>query len=234
LYFPFLRDALQRDLTNLEVDDIRGNVVILGGGGLIGYPFFSPSVERIKGFASAVIGWGLGYNVHGETTADWQSHKNGYALLGIRDYGERQDWVPCPSCMSHFFDNPPTPLREVVFYYHHDTYLEFKSLAGEVPSLNNCVVSIGEAVEFLASGSVVLTTTYHGAYWTALLGRKVVVLNPCSSRFYGMGFPVSFSSATDWKNHIPAASASSDFLRECRERNVQFSTEVQKYLDGHG
>ena len=42
-----------------------------------------------------------------------------------------------------------------------------------------------KTIEFIGSGDVVVTNSYHGAYWATLLG-KVVVAFPWASKFYGL------------------------------------------------
>ena len=46
------------------------------------------------------------------------------------------------------------------------------------------------ALAFLASGETVITSTYHGAYWGLMLGRKVIVV-PWATKFLGFRHPVT-------------------------------------------
>lgn len=105
-YFPFIRDIPLFDTLRVNGEILKNSFVILGGGGMVGYPDFFNAVEMIKELAAVVVGWGVGHNIHGCNTIDWTDHSKGYALLGIRDFGHTPVWVPCASCMSPLFDNP--------------------------------------------------------------------------------------------------------------------------------
>jgi len=51
------------------------------------------------------------------------------------------------------------------------------------PHMTNLAGDMEEVIAFLASGEVVVTSSYHGAYWARLLGRKVALL-PRGSKFW--------------------------------------------------
>ena len=113
---------------------------------------------------------------------------NGYAaalerlsLVGVRDFGTKFDFVPCVSCLHYAFDNGPDPEHDLVIYEHRHHPI---SGPGGIPRLRNDCSSAEEAIGFLASGRTVVTSSYHGAYWAMLLGRRVAIIPPWSAKFH--------------------------------------------------
>lgn len=87
-----------------------------------------------------------------------------------------QQTIPCPSCMSlHLMGATPPPTHALVAYAnpHIDPLLD---LDPDIPRLtNDSHGTLAEIIAHLASGAEVVTSSYHGAYWAALLGRRVTV-----------------------------------------------------------
>lgn len=194
-------------------DAIPHCAAVIFGGGAIGNNIGKvPAPARIK------IAWGLGETRHGKSNAE--PAPEGFDLYGSRDYGQPgAEWVPCASCMSPLFDDLREPQHEAVFYFNRR---RTKPAVVGIPAKDN-EVGFREAVEFLASGSVVVTNSYHGAYWSTLLGRGVIVVDAYSSKF--RQFRHSPSYADDWRSvenvaRYPAA------LTEARAANRAFFQRV--------
>ena len=80
-------------------------------------------------------------------------------------------------------------------------------------------------INFLGSAELVITNSYHGAYWATLLKRKVVVMQPFSSKFLGFRHPLVVANnfdITDIKNLPVYPNA----LKEAREANSKFAKKV--------
>jgi len=223
LYFPLNGQA--HDLADWQ-GRIRG-AVIVGGGGLL-HSFFDAGVQRLLDQKpKRIIIWGIG--VHGSpadplTLPGWLSDCE---LVGLRDWGTPFDWVPCASCMSPLFDDPPDPVHRVVVYKHHD----FRTLPDlPFPTMHNCTRQMQDAVDFLASGEVVVTNSYHGAYWATLLGRRVLAY-PFSNKFRFMRHPpVLLAKGDDPLPHVHDGASYPNALRQCRAANVAFYERVRRLL----
>ena len=109
---------------------------------------------------------------------------DGVDLVGIRDYDVGLPWVPCASCMHPEFDRPRSPKHEVVVFSHKKFRLNIKGL----PTFTNKEVDFRAVLDFLGSGETILTSSFHGAYWGTLLGRKVLAF-PFSSKFFWLKAP---------------------------------------------
>ena len=84
-------------------------------------------------------------------------------------------------------------------------------------------------LEFLASGSVILTSSYHGVYWGTLLNRRVIAF-PFSSKFSYFKHGVPLVTADDWKQQLKVARNYSNALIECRQANESFARDVVALL----
>lgn len=174
-----------------------------------------------------LVCWGAGQNRHDSNRATYPSVLNEFDLVGIRDHSSPFEWVPCASCLNPLFDKRYETTEEVVLYNHTD-YPGLQSQG--MPEMNNTEVDLRKVVQFLASGETVLTTSYHGAYWATLLGKKVVVVNPFSSKFFTFRHPVTISDSSEWKAAAKKAVAYPQALDECRESNYSFARKIQERI----
>lgn len=207
----------------------------VGGGGLLEIDFFAPALDYLfanKRPDQKTILWGAGHNNF--ALADWRKIKQTvgprpFDLTGIRDFNSGHEWVPCVSCMHEAFDNVPPARHEVVLYAHTGTLNNprfAERLPKGIPVLDNSA-AMAEAVAFLASGDLVLTDSFHGAYWATLLGRRVVAF-PSSSKFYSLKHPAPLCDPSDWERFAPLAKSYPLALHECRKANLDFANRVKE------
>ncbi len=198
--------------------------IIFGGGGLINN-FFGPYITKhLNRTSGARISWGIGHNFDAtkyiESYPDWI---NRFTLSGIRDWPTPSGsyYVPCASCLSPVFDIEfDEPKHEVVFFKHN----RIKSPITDIPSMFNSENRLLDVASFLSSGRTVVTNSYHGAYWSMLLNRNTIVINPWSSKFYG------FKISPHYCNNYTLCDALkrppidySGFKDECRDANFKFA-----------
>ena len=214
------------------------DLIVVGGGGLLQNDFFSAGFERIfteKKKSASTILWGAGHNEW--RLNDWRHLACGhdftkmpFDLIGVRDYDEGYEYVPCVSCMSPLFDinRGNTVCRDVGLYVHEGTMQNetFRSrLPAGIQILSNNA-SFEDAVKYLSECDVVLTDSFHGAYWATLLGRRVIAF-PSSSKFYSLRHPVPLCSPQHWTRYVKMASVYDGALEECRSINNQFASKVR-------
>lgn len=197
------------------------DAVIFGGGAIGNHVAAAASQVRAK----HRIAWGLGETRHGQLTG--RPAPAGFSLFGSRDWQQPgAEWVPCASCMSPLFGDVAAPKHEEVLYYNRRR--RRPSIAG-LPSAHN-EVEFAAAVEFLASGSIVVTNSYHGVYWATLLGRGVIVVDPYSSKLFQLRHRPAYGTASDWRTAVPAAVRYSEALTEARAANTAFYGRVMELL----
>lgn len=176
------------------------------------------------------IAWGIGSSIRGARHVYQPPAR--FDLVGVRDYDEARPelWVPCVSCMSPLFDNPPEPTRPAVRFLNADPHIRQINPVGadDLPTMYN-TEPMDEIVAFLASAEIVVTDSYHGAYWSALLGRTVVVV-PYSSKFYHLPWALNVSTkrGDDWHQGRPLRAQNA--LALCREATTVFYARVCRLL----
>lgn len=223
------------ELKNLKVlpiehwgDDLE--LAVIGGGGLIA-PGLMDVLYQSLPLSRLNILWGVGTNVHETRAPVWPSWLDRFCLVGLRDYGNPYEYVPCASCMSPLFDpgDKPAPPHQMVVYSHHAFPIPILG----VPRLSNWgTVTLADVIAFMASGEIVVTNSYHGVYWSQLLGKRVILWHPFSNRFHNFQHqPVicdeknTFERASEVASDLPVS-----FLTECRERNIDFKNKVMSFL----
>ncbi|MGF1635377.1 MAG: hypothetical protein ACFCVE_16135 [Phycisphaerae bacterium] len=175
-----------------------------------------------------VVVFGAGCNDHDKRDAWYPAWLSRCDLVGVRDWGQPFDWVPCVSCLSPAFDDPGEPEHDVVVYRHKDPKSDRIPRDLGWPSLTNRA-GFNEVIRFLKSGRTVVTSSYHGVSWATLLGRKVVVCSPFSSRFITSG--ISLYSA-DQLRYLLALGNRFRIRNRCKnagDRSSSFPSEPSRH-----
>ncbi|RZM76526.1 polysaccharide pyruvyl transferase family protein [Leptolyngbya iicbica] len=263
-YFDFPGYACKAtDIRSFTREDLQDNHLIVGGGGLI-FNRFLPEFQTIAAaFTKGKrILWGAGYQIYGCNPSRWPKdfdfspYLSGFDLVGLRDKGTAYEWVPCPSCMHPAFDKDRTPEHEFVVFSHKKFQINIPGL----PRLSNKESNFEKVLDFLGSGETILTSSFHGAYWGTLLGRRVLAF-PFSSKFFTLQhspafYPVEkwtqakfkfalfgkvlhtsnydnekFSCVTqNWIQHALKSPIYPDLVEECRAKNRAFYHQVMNVL----
>jgi hypothetical protein len=219
LYFSLPVPTRRADLLAAPPADPPPRDVIFGGGGQL---HCLPDMARWADAATGrLISWGIGHNTHGDggdahaPPAYPAGVMDRFALHGVRDWGTPYSWVPCASCMHPAFDARYRVTRPVVVYDHRD----FPTGVRGLPSMTNDHMDVEAVIAFLASADAVVTSSYHGAYWATLLGRRVVVVGAFSTKFHHFRYPPRLSTADRWRADLADARRYPQALSECRAAN---------------
>lgn len=202
-YFEFPGYECDRDdIRTVNTESLENKHIIIGGGGLI-YKRFLPEIQAVNNYKKRgkLIFWGVGQQRYGTNPTkmalpfDYESYLAKSDLVGIRDADMIYPWVPCVSCMHPAFDRPRSPQHEIVVFSHKKFRLDIPGL----PKMTNENIDFESVLDFLASGETILTSSFHGAYWGTLLGRKVVAF-PFSSKFFTLRHPPILYPVARWSN----------------------------------
>ena len=240
LYFKWLNPTKIVDIEDSNFSQIarefENSTIVVGGGGLL----FEGSFPEIYGrnFSSLyqssrklLVAWGIGHNNHGGENIRLPD-LDMYDIAGIRG-GSKYHWVPCSSCLSPILDEEYPINHDVVFFRHKFHPFPEITTDGGIPTMDNSENNINEAIRFIASGETVLTNSYHGAYWGILLGRKVVIIDPFSTKFQGLKWKVPVISASNWQSALSETRIYPEALNESREANNNFADLVRNLLATH-
>lgn len=211
------------DVTFVDVhEQLPEAEAYLFGGGAMYNRAIRAEVPGIK------IAWGLGQTNRGKLKTEGRAPSD-FALFGSRDVGQDgAEWVPCASCMSPLFDKQYDIKHDVVGYwnFYPDKTVPRPRISGIPTEVNRC--SFERAIEFLGSGQKILTNSYHGAFWGTLLGREVVIINPYSSKFYGLKHQPQRASQDTWQG--VRSRLFPEALAECRQATLNFHDKVRNVL----
>jgi hypothetical protein len=230
-YFDFPGFATSvHDIYSAGLRRIRGKTVIVGGGGLL-HPTMLESLERLVS-NNRVVFWGVGHNVHGETSITYPDFVGSPDIVcaGFRDYlpSVPYDHVPCPSCLLEQMDMSSRRTCRIAIYEHKHVPIPVEGY----PRMKNSTRSIDEIIRFLGSAEFVVTNSYHGVYWTYLIGGKPLLYEPFSSRFHGFRYPPPTCNRDTITEAMDRAEGHPGFLEECRTLNRAFYHKVLASIAG--
>ena len=249
LHFQHLRDTANVgdrycspydyfDWPNATVSDLRRNetpaydVGIYGGGKIFGGLSSYQGVRTDK--TSTNIAWGVGTVQSFPISWRYAVARRRMHLVGSRDFGDtRYDYAPCASCMAPFFDAPPEPEHDVVFYAHGGKTAGMGiEIPAHIPVLTNNSDGLDTALRFIASGKTVVSNSYHGVYWALLLGRKTVCV-PFSNKFGHYRERPHYATARNWLDEVQHAVARPQMLELVRDATVAFKAKVDDRIAQH-
>jgi len=251
LYHPWLFGAPRANVDRFAFfgdPRIRKRGMIVGGGGLLDNALFKRPmtyvIEQSRRIEKSVF-WGGGVNHHLGSRANQVRPRQfeglrDFDLVGIRDYVPESGlrWVPCSSVMLPELEMEYGITRPVVVF--NNWQFKLHQVPDGVPVMNNNLrfsgamskrKAVTKVIAYLGSAETVVTSAYHCALWATLLGRRVVVVDPFSSKFrYFRHPPGIVESNMGWTSIIDAAISHPGVLPEYREANSTFAEEVKNFF----
>jgi hypothetical protein len=202
---------------------------VFGGGKIFGGLAEAAGVNTTG--APLHIAWGVGTRQTLPISPKYRRARQLCDLVGSRDWGDRRyDFAPCASCMSTLFDAPPAPEHDVVFYWHGGkTQKQNIQIPNTMPAMANNVASFEDAIRFIASGKTVVSNSYHGVYWSLLLGRKAICV-PFSNKFNAYRLPPAYATPRTWLTKLDSGIAHPQMLNLCRTATLAFKDKTTALL----
>lgn len=227
----YLWPRINRDRPFVPVRETVSNVIIGGGQLFSQLSMVLSSIYDLNPHAR-VIAWGVGLPLAGTRDKLVREVTRDFALFGTRNYDRREQlsFVPCASCLSPLFDQVVQPQHEVVFYLHRRKG-EHVDIPKDAPILTNSMRAPQEAINFIASGETVVTSSYHGVYWAQLLGRRVICL-PYNDKFETFQHRPTMAETGDWRSSMVLANQSPSLLEEYRALNHAFAQQALEIWNG--
>jgi len=241
--FSEFDDCERRDWNDTR-DLPEGTPIVLGGGGMF-MPGFPDRLEQLNGFFRVAI-WGAGMNYQLDAFPPSECGRLSKALskchgpVGVRNPGFAMhhgfEHVPCASAMSGVFTHFLKYQGEahgIRAYEHAD-----KRFAGSrYAAITNKGDSFQQAIQFISRATTIVTNSYHGAYWSCLLEKQVVLWRPYDwgNRFWDgplEGWPEAknFADVEKLRQVFTAGIHHISALHEARVDNQKFFGKVQKWL----
>lgn len=234
--YDYKRDS--REQRENWVEQVTNAALIIGGGGLLNRDAFDAQMklfEQLSAKGKKTVLWGVGHNSKYPKDFGKLKHYNvdtsRFGLVGVRDYGVKEEWVPCVSCLHPIFDTPFSTKNETGIIFHKKTLgnpAVVQQFSGFPSTANNAVFE--DVVKFIGETDTILTDSYHAMYWSLMLGKKVMVF-PNSSKFYNFKYAPVISSIERYRDDLPKLRAYFGVLEECRQVNLAFAEKVFDYLN---
>lgn len=226
------------DWGSASVKDMREvsapyDTCIFGGGKIFGGLAEAEGVNLAR--SPLHIAWGVGTRQTFRFSAKYWRARRLCNLVGSRDWGDsRYDFAPCASCMSPLFDTEILAEHDVVFYWHGGkTQKQNILIPADIPNKANNVGSFEDSIRFIASGKTVVSHSYHGVYWSLLLGRKTICI-PFSNKFSGYRLPPAYATPKSWQDKLDTGIAQPAMLDICRSATLAFKAKVDALLTERG
>lgn len=222
-------EIIIHDLESINQKKIRReDIVIIGGGGLIDYSDeWNGIINRCINLSDNVVIWGAGYNKHylNKSVTDKIKLEN-IKLVGIRDYIDKNTYVPCVSCMLPYFDLNYTIKRRIGLAKHKDFSESIPEELLQYDYITN-TDSLESVIKFIGESEYIITNTYHMYYWATLLKKKVILFGAFSSKFDNLRYPpIRYSGILE--EDLKKAVVYEEALEESRERNREFFMRIKE------
>jgi len=246
-FFSRYTCVLHSDWAVLWHEIERDDIVIFGGGGLLdNSDALNVVMNRLLDKCDNVVIWGAGThkynkdNIFDKKSATTPINFERAALCGIRDYEHPygQAFVPCASCLHPAFSTDRNSVKIERDIGTIRSALESSFAVSGVPSSVTNAEPIGTVVNYILSSKVILVSSYHGAFWSLLLGRKVIL--PASrlgvDKYKYFRYPVGFYEGIKFDKAELLRIASElpeppDFLSEARALNMAFFRRVRDLVE---
>lgn len=219
-------NAESEDFSNLN-KHYNSNIVF-GGGMLLKKLDNDPTIlSKIKG---KKISWGAGCSRNQLKSYNYSKRPfiKKFDLFSTRDYGLGLEYVPCPSCKNSLFQKKYKIKNDIIVYSNK---LSKNLKITDFPSNDNENMSLEETIEFIGSANTVITSSYHGVYWSMLLNKNVICI-PFNAKFFNFKHsPEMCYNPKDIKKHLNSKQNYEGFLQECIEINDNFFKKVTNILN---
>lgn len=192
----------------------------------------SEYINKIKSDTSPKVIWGAGHN--GEVSKkskkdldlpDWLVEFN---AVGVRDWNQGHTWVPCASCLHPALRESYAIKNDVIFFEHKKQLLKDFG-TDSIPRFVNSGSNIEQTIELLGSANIILTNSYHGAYWGTLLNKRVVVVDTWSTKFLNFKHPPTLLEKDEtWQEAIERSNTTLNSLEECINASEDYWRRIQQ------
>jgi hypothetical protein len=175
----------------------------------------------------------VGSNTFEKPSYDILNHPN-VILSGIRDIvcGLNVDYLPCVSCNHPLFDKEYSSIESIGIIEHPRHPINIPGF----DKINN-QSNIESIINFLSSKSKIVSSTFHGIYWSQLLDKEVLYFkttDTINSKIINMKHRIPICDLSNFSEKINNISSTKGMLSESRKLNDDFYLKTikifQEYL----
>lgn len=226
----------------------KSDVVILGGGGqLDNSDALNNQINKVFRNCDNVVIWGSGThryspgNIFNKKTAEVPIQYEKAKLIGVRDYDHPSglSYLPCVSCMHPAFSkvlDKPKKIRRKVGTIR--SALESSFAVEGLPSFVDNSQPLEKILEYALESELILASSYHGTFWSQLLGLKVILpesrLGVDKYKFFrhvpGFYKPSQYNES-ELAQLAKSVEQPTGFLEESRDLSNQFFDKVKDLIE---
>lgn len=222
---------------------LKNNIIIFGGGGIIDTNKDRSNYFRTLPENNIYFHWGSGSNKLNLQEINWKPARNeinvrddilkNFIFVGRRDYLDRyynkHEYVPCVSCKIKHLQNSFKIIRRIGII-QHCWLKQIKNLNYPTISMDLKKHNIAEIIKFIGESEIIITGSFHAAYWGQLMQKKVIINGNWSSKFDTMKYkPVKLSNNIEddiRKCIVPPH----EYLKECIKLNDDFYMKIMNRI----
>ena len=191
---------------------------------------YQEAINQLLSLSDHVIGWGLGHNAHYENSIfeekpSVQIAYEKFFLFTSRDWHYKNDrFCPCVSCMLSGLEKEYEIKRRIGVVTHHQVKIQefgFDVCTNSEP--------IDVILNFIGTSEIIITNSYHIAYWATLMCKKVIIYQPFSNKFSYFKYPLVEYSG-DLEADIERTKIYPQALCECRKINSDLKDELLREM----
>ena len=192
------------DITDVDIVGLeKYDQIIVGGGGLLGNSNFEHYIHSLLPYSDRVWFWGAGINRGIPRSKEISSNKwnklianstvKSYGLKGfdkdkifVRDYAQTHNYLPCVTCMHPVFDTVDCDVTQDYLILAHNkvkTLLTQHAFFDNKTRLLQPKTGIDKIAKEIKRSKYIVTNSYHGAYWSMLCNKPVVIVSPWTNKF---------------------------------------------------
>jgi hypothetical protein len=191
-------------------------------------------IDKLNTTKSPRFFWGGGYNGDYnkklKTNFEWPEWMVEFDKVGVRDWGQSLPWAPCASCMHPALKKSYSIKNDIIFFEHKKQLLKDFG-TDSIPRFINSGSNVEQTIELLGSANIILTNSYHGAYWGTLLKKKVVVVGAWGAKFHAMKHsPYLLDKNETWKEGLEKTTIHDNALSECISATEEYWNGIKDRL----
>lgn len=225
-------NCVVHDINRVDLSLISNqDVAIIGGGGLLNaLNIWNYNINQIAKIANKTIIWSAGFNSNGNKKLKQQINWSNLDLVAIRDFNYPQNfrYVPCATCVSTEFDKETDIKRNIGLILHEHK----KNIPAEFSgydSIKNSS-SANEMIDFIKSSEIIITSSFHAAYWSGLLKKKCIIFSLQSEKFGYLKYSPTLYSG-NLKLDIHNSKIYDNILEESRDLVNEYFNDILKLIN---
>ena len=244
LFYDFKNYEIKYSNNFNIVNKLKNSIVIFGGGGIL-----DTNVKRNKYYknidkSNIYFHWGSGSNKLNVKKAKWKINKNeikanfdkleNFIYVGRRDYFKNylknHEYLPCVSCKIPEL-KLKYEIKRRIGIIQHMWLQQIKNMNYPTINMNLSKYSIKKIIEFIGESEVIITGSYHAAYWSLLMGKKVIINGNWSSKFDYLKYKPIILSDNLENDILNCKVAPLEYLDECIDINNKFYEKIMNYIN---